>query len=123
ALREDAAFHPRQEFGGIVVATTHEGVGHPRHRGVRETLAAAIAGRRNAHQSRVEPVLHISFEDTVLDEDIFLRWRALIVDAERAAAPAPDGACKTPVVDHGDARRRNALADPPGKGARTLAIE
>src|SRR5690606_26990767 len=80
-------------------------------------------GRRNAHQPRVEPVLHISLENAVLDEDIFLRWRTLVVDAERAAAPAPDGACKAPVVDHGDAWCCDALADPPGKGARTLAIE
>ncbi len=81
-------------------------------------FAAAIAGRRDAHQPGVEAILHIALEDAVLDQDIFLGRRAFVVDRQRAAA-IEDAA----IVDHGDARRGDALADAAGKGAGALAVE
>jgi hypothetical protein len=46
ALGEDAVLHARQQFGRIVVAAAHEGVGHARHRRVGIAFAAAVAGGR-----------------------------------------------------------------------------
>src|SRR5690606_10518163 len=88
-----------------------------------ETLAPAVAGWLDAHQARVQPVLHIALENPVLDQDILLRRGAFIIDAERAAASAPDRARDAAVVDHGDPRSRNAFADAAREGARALAIE
>ena len=111
-------FARREDLAGIVLAAEHEGVGHARHRRVGEALAAAVAGRRDAHQPGVEPVLDIALEDAVLDQHVALRRRALVVDGQRAA-PVADRA----VVDHGDAGRRDPLADPAGEGRGALAVE
>ena len=53
---------------------------------VRERLAAAVAGGRDAHQRGVEAVLHVALEDAVLDQHRALRRIAFVVDVERAAA-------------------------------------
>ena len=111
-------FARRQNLAGIVLAAEHEGVGHPRHRRVGEALAAAVAGRLDAHQPGVQPVLDIALEDAVLDQHVALGRRALVVDGERAAAVADRA-----VVDHGDAGRRDPLADPAGESRRALAVE
>ena len=88
---------------GVDVAGQHEGVGHARHRHVREALAAAVAGGRHAHEARVEAVLQVAAQDAVLDQHGAAGRRALVVDVERAAAVGDRA-----VVDHGDraARRR-----------------
>ena len=86
ALGEDAVLDAAQQFGGIVVAAAHEGVGHPRHRRVGIAFAAPVAGGGDAHQPRVEPVLHVALEDAVLDQHVLLGRRALVVDRQRAAA-------------------------------------
>jgi hypothetical protein len=99
----------RQQLGGIVVTGLHEGIRHPRHRRMREAFAAPIAGRRDAHQPRVEAILHIALQDAVFDQDRLAGRGAFVVDAERAAAGVT-------VVD-------DALADPAGKGAGALAVE
>ncbi len=83
-----------------------------------EAFAPAIAGRRDAHQPRIEPVLNIALEDAILDQDILLGRRTLVVDRQRTT-PVGDRS----VIDHGHARRRNAFADAAGKGAGALAIE
>ena len=77
-----------------------------------------IARGGHAHEARVERVLQVAAQDAVLDQHIALAHVALVVDVERAA-PRRDGA----VVEHGDARRRHALADAPAEGARALAVE
>ena len=46
----------------------HVGIGHPRHGEVLIGFAAAVPGGANAHQSRIELILHVTFEDTVLDQ-------------------------------------------------------
>ena len=81
-------------------------------------LAPPIAGGGHPHQPRVEPVLHITFEDPVLDQDVLLRRGAFIVDRERAA-PLVDAA----VIDHRHARRANPLANPARKSTGALAVE
>src|SRR3546814_1301066 len=83
-----------------------------------EALAAAVAGRRDAHQPGIEAIVDIALEDSVLDKGVALGGRALVVDGERPAACA-DGAD----VDHGDARRRDPFADPPREGGAALAVE
>ena len=83
--RVEAAVDRAHDVVGIVLAREHEGVGHARHRQVRVALAAAVAGRRHAHQPRVQPVLQVAAQDAVLDQHGALRGRALVVDVERAA--------------------------------------
>ncbi len=69
-----------------IVAGEHVGVGHARHGDGLIALAAAVAGLRNAHEARGELVAHVALQNSVLDEDGFLRGRAFVVDVERAAA-------------------------------------
>jgi fructose-specific component phosphotransferase system IIB-like protein len=88
-----------------------------------EALAAAVAGGLDSHQARVEAVLHIAFEDAVLDQHRLAGRRAFVVDRKRSAAAATDRALHRAVVDDGDARRRDALADAAREGARALAVE
>src|SRR3546814_11096885 len=68
AFGEDAVLDAAEQFGGIVVTPAHEGVGHPRHRRVRETFAAAVARGFDPHQARVEAILHIALEDAKSEE-------------------------------------------------------
>src|SRR5690606_10972857 len=116
--RVQALLHRADHLLALVRPGQHVGVGHARHYQVRERLATAVAGRCHAHQARVERVLHVAGEHTVLDQRGALRGRALVVDAERAAA-AVQGA----VVDDGDAGRGHALAHASGVGAGALAVE
>ena len=116
--RVQALLHRADHVGWIVLAGEHAGVGHARHHQVGERLPPAVAGRRHAHQARVERVLHVAGQHAVLDQRGALRGRALVVDVERAAAAA-EGA----VVDDGDALCCHALADAAGIGAGALAVE
>ena len=109
--------------GGIVVAAFHEGVGHARHRRVRETLTPPVAGWFDPHQARVEPVLHIAFQDAILDQHGFARGRAFVINRQRTTAAAADRAVHRAVVDHRHAGRGDAFADAARKGARALAVE
>ncbi len=81
-------------------------------------LPPSVAGRRDAHQPRIEPVLHVAFEDAVLDQHCLAGRRAFVVDAERAT---PVG--KRSVVDHGDAGCCHPLSDPPAERTGALAVE
>ena len=103
---------------GIVVAGQHVGIGHARHRQVREALAAAVAGGRDAHQARVERVLQVAAQDAVLDQGRALRRvpsSSMFSDPRRPSQRA--------IVDDGDAGRRHALADAAGVHRGALAIE
>ena len=91
---------------GARVAGAHVGIGHARQGHVRERLAAAVAGRRHAHEARIELVLNVSLEHAVLDEHGALRGRALIVDVQGASPPV-----ERAVVDHGDLVRGHLVAD------------
>ena len=75
-------------------------------------MPPAIAGGRHAHQPGILPVLHIAFENAVLDQHGARGGRAFIVDGERTAPPV-DGA----VIHHRHAGRRDALAQQSGEGA------
>ena len=83
-----------------------------------ERFAPSIAGNRHAHQAGIEAVLHVAEQHAVLDQRGALGGIAFVVDIERAA-PLRQRA----VVDHGDARRRHALADAAGKCRTALAVE
>src|SRR3546814_5092248 len=63
-------------------------------------------------------ILHIIFQDAVLDQDILLRRGAFVVDGKRSAS-VHDAA----IVDDRHAGRCHALADPAGEGRRALAVE
>ena len=101
-----------------VVAGSHVGVGHARHRLVRVGFAPAVAGGRHAHQAGVLPVLHVADQLSVLDQDGSVGRRALVVDGQRAATFG-NGA----VIDDGYALRRHLLAHQTGEGRRLLAVE
>src|SRR5690606_11682455 len=116
--RVQALLHRADHVGRVVLPRQHVGIGHARHHQVRERFAATVAGRRHAHQPRVERVLHIAHEHAVLDQGGALRGRALVVDVERAAALV-----ERAVIDDGHAWRRHALAHAPGVGAGALAVE
>ena len=53
---------------------------------MRKRLSAAVAGRRHAHETRIELVLHVTFQDALFDEDVVLSWRAFVVYGKRATA-------------------------------------
>ena len=44
-------------------------------------FTAAVAGRRDAHQTRIEFILHVAFQDAVFDQHIVLTRRAFIIDS------------------------------------------
>ena len=87
---------------------THNSVGHARHDGCVIAFAAAIARRRNTHQAGILAVLHIPFQDAILDQDGPVSRRALIVKGE-GSTPRIDRA----IVDDRDAFRSDLLADAP----------
>src|SRR5262249_34253598 len=65
-----------------------------------------------------EPVLHITYEDAVLDENVAPRGHALVVHVE-GAAPVGDGA----VVDHRDELGGDLLSHASREGRGLLAVE
>src|SRR3546814_2667590 len=76
ALGVNALLDAAEQFGGIVIAASHESVGHAWHGRVGIAFAAAVAGGRDAHKAGVQAILHIIFQDAVLDQDILLRRRS-----------------------------------------------
>src|SRR5262249_8327499 len=68
------------------LAAKHEGVGHARHRGISETLPAAVAGRCHLHQSRVHPILKVSAQNSVFNQHGPRGRRPFVIDVEAAAA-------------------------------------
>ncbi len=103
------------DFIRIFVAGEHVGVGHARHRQMRKRLTAAVPGRCNVHQPRVQRILDVAAQNSVFDHHGALCRVAFIVDAQRSAAVR-----NRAVVDDGDTLRRDALPDLAGKCARTL---
>ena len=83
-----------------------------------EGFAAAVAGGLDAHEAGVEGILHVAFQDAVLDQHGAAGGVALVVDVEGAAA-VRQGA----VVHHGDALGGDPLADAAGEGGGALAVE
>ena len=100
---------------GVAGAVGDERVRHPHHRQVHVALAPAVAARRPALLARPEVVPHVVGEDAVLDEHVALRRVALVVDRERAPL-----AGHRAVVDDGDERRGDELADLAGVHAGAL---
>ncbi|EAR49629.1 hypothetical protein OG2516_15109 [Oceanicola granulosus HTCC2516] len=114
----EPVLHAGEQVGRGGVAGEHVGVGHPRHRDVGVALAPPVARRLDAHQPGALAVLHVADEHAVLDQRGGRGRRALVVDGDRAAAVG-QGA----VVEHGDARRGDALAHQAGEGGGALAVE
>src|SRR4051812_18012256 len=101
-----------------MVAVGHEGICHARHRMMRVTFTPAVAGGLYAHETRIHAVLQIADENAVLDENVALRGRTLVIDRD-GAAPVGDRA----VINDGHAFRGDLLADETRKSRRTLAVE
>ena len=82
------------------------------------TLAASVAGVGEAHEPRREFVAEISLQDSVLDEDGFLRRLAFIIHVQGATAPRHRA-----VVDDGALRAGNSFADQTSECRGLLTIE
>ena len=93
-----------------------EGVRHSRDGQVLVGLAASIAGNRVVLLAGSQPVVHVTDEDAVLDQDVSARRHALVVDTQR---PPPAG--QRAVVDGGDDGARDRLADLASEDGRSLA--
>ena len=83
-----------------------------------EGLATAVAGGCDAEVVGGDAVLHIGGEHAVFDQQVGAGLVALIVDVERAAAFVERG-----VVEHGDERGCDGLADAVGVVAGLFAVE
>ena len=81
-------------------------------------LPPAIARGLNAHEPGIEPVLHEAHQHPIFNQRRAVGGRALIIDAERAAAVR-----NCSVINHGNALGGDAAAHEPGKGRRALAVE
>ena len=81
----EASLDRADDFLGAKFAIEHEGVGHARHRQVRIGFPSCVAGAGMAHQAGVKAVVHIAFENAVLDQCGALAWFTLIVDMKRSA--------------------------------------
>ena len=97
---------------------SHERIGHTWHGRVRIAFASTVSGRFNPHQPGILPVLHIADENPVFDQRRLARWRAFVVESDRAAA-VWQGA----VIEDGHAFCGDLLAHQPGKGRSFLAVE
>src|SRR6185503_5001414 len=75
----DAVLDALDQLAGIVPTGEHEGVGHAWHGRMGEAFPPAVAGRRHAHQPRIETILQIALEDAVLDQAGAARRRSLVV--------------------------------------------
>src|SRR3546814_13870797 len=100
ALGVNALLDAAEQFGGIVIAASHESVGHAWHGRVGIAFAAAVAGGRDAHKAGVQAILHIIFQDAVLDQDILLRRGAFVVDGKRSASEIGRASCRERVCQY-----------------------
>ena len=78
-------------------------------------LAAGVAGRREPHTAAAHIVDHVALENALLDQHIFLRHMAFIVDVDRAPGIG-DGA----VIDGGNLFVGNFLTQLAGKLALSV---
>ncbi len=85
-----------EDFLWAMLTVQHERVGHARHRHMGMGLAAAITGRGNPHEPGILAILHVSLEDTILNQHVAGRWRAFIINRD-GPAPVIHGA----VIDNG----------------------
>ena len=85
---------------------------------MRKTFASPIAGRFNAHETRVQSVLHKANQNAVFDERCALGRRAFVIDRERAPS-----FINCPVIDNCDAFGGNALAQKSRKCRCLFAIK
>ena len=81
-------------------------------------LPPAIARGRNAHETRVEPVLHETNEYTVLDQRGAVGRCALVINGDRPAT-VRDRA----IIHNGDALGRNTASHEACKSRCALAVE
>src|SRR5438067_1433726 len=93
-----------------------EGVGHARDGQVLVGLAASISRDRVVLLAGAQPVVHVTDEDAVLDQDVAAGRLALVVDGQR-----PPSTGQRAVVDGGDDGTRDRLADLAGEDGRSFA--
>ena len=108
----------RQDLVDARVAAGHVRVAHARLRREAKRLPPPAAGRFDAHQARVEPVLHVAAQHAVFDEHLVLAGNALVVDVEAAALFA-----QVAVVVDRDQFARDAFADAPAVERRAAPVE
>ena len=87
-------------------------------RNVVVALAAAVAGNRRFHQFRTEPVLQVALQDTLFDQNGFVRRIAFVVDVQRPATKR-----NRSVVDNGAEFGSDFLTDQTGECRCLLSIE
>ena len=114
-----ALLHRADDLLRVVLAAEHVGVGHARHRQVREGLAAAVAGGRRP-SSAARSACPACSRAGCRPRSVTVRWVGLpsssMLSEPRRFGSVPSSTTVTP-------RRRDALADAAGEGARALAIE
>ena len=85
---------------------------------VSEGLTPTIACRGHAHQTGVQPVLHVALQDAILDQHIGPAGGAFVIDGDGTAAIG-QGA----VIDDGYARRSHPFAQKICESRGFLAVE
>ena len=81
-------------------------------------FAPPIAGGVNAHQPRILPVLHITFQDAIFDQYIPAAWRAFIINSNRAATIG-----NRAIINDGNAFGGNLLANASTKDRCAFAVK
>ena len=85
---------------------------------VREGFAASVTRGFHSHETRVELVLQVADENSILNERRALSGRAFVVNVERATSSR-----ERAIVHHGDAFGSDTLADAPRKRRSALAVK
>ena len=49
-------------------------------------FTATVASRRHPHQTRVEFILHVAFQNAVLNQHVVLAWRTFVINRHRTSA-------------------------------------
>src|SRR5690606_21981270 len=114
----DPLLHRPDDLLRIALPGQHVGIGHARHGQMGIGLAAAVTGRRHAHQARVQLVLDVTLENAVLDQRGAVGLVTLVIDGQRTAA-----ARQGTVVDDGAQAGCYFLAHPAAVGRAALAVE
>ena len=102
----ESFFDALEDFFFFVGSGEHVGVSHAGYGGKAEGLASTVAGGGDAVVFGADGVVHIVFEDAVLDEDGVLAGVAFVVDVNGAALVWDGG-----VVDDGDEFVGDFVAD------------
>ena len=116
--RVDAFVDAAQDFLRVTVPGQHVGVCHPGHWQVSIAFPPSITCWPHAHQSRIQPILHIADQTAGLNERIVAAGRAFIIDAQTATTIS-----NRAIVNNRDTRCSNHLAHHAAVQRCALAVE